>query len=301
MRHSPLGQHLNFCMEFQVILDRGSVNDSSSKQELAQILTRECGVSFIEFDLNMEQAPISVAVGLSLERANSLKQKLEAAGAKVLLVQSALAPTSTTSATQQSSYRRLFRETYSKYQSRLRICLESIDVAQVETLGMACLQARQQGRQILLMGNGGSAATASHLANDILKHGHADPRFSFRAISLTDNTPWITAISNDFGYDQLFVQQLRNLLREGDVVIAISSSGNSPNILRGVEYANEHGSTTFGVVGFGGGKLSSTAQHVVMIPTNKGDYGVMEDGSMILGHMLSEFFAHADKVFGSIK
>lgn len=213
----------------------------------------------------------------------------------MLLVQAQASAAPSQLCSDEETCKTIFDATYTDYHRRLRASLESIDVAQVRTLGFACLQARQAGRQVLIMGNGGSAANASHIANDFLKHGHENARFSFRVLSLTDNVPWMTAISNDLGYQSVFVQQMRNHLCKGDVVIAISSSGNSPNIIEGTRYANTHGATTFAIVGFGGGELAGIARHVVMIPTAKGDYGVMEDGSLIVGHILSEFFANHDR------
>ena len=109
----------------------------------------------------------------------------------------------------------------------------------------------------------------------------------FRAISLTDNVPVLTAIANDYGYDEIFLKQLEVLMSPGDVVVAISVSGNSPNVLRAVEYAQAHGATTVALTGFDGGKLRPLAQLGVHVPTTRGEYGPAEDVHMILDHLVS--------------
>jgi D-sedoheptulose 7-phosphate isomerase len=180
-----------------------------------------------------------------------------------------------------------FGEFFNKYQAGIYTTLNAIDRSEVESLVTELLDARRLGRQIFVMGNGGSAAAASHWVTDLSKERFEDDAARFKIISLTDNLPWITATANDFGYEKIFENQLKNLLREGDLVIAISSSGNSPNILRAIEYANSKNATTFGVVGFGGGKLARCAKKMVNIPTKVGHYGFMEDATSILGHIIA--------------
>jgi D-sedoheptulose 7-phosphate isomerase len=150
------------------------------------------------------------------------------------------------------------------------------------------LQARERQARIYFIGNGGSAATASHFANDIAIGTRSWDR-PFRAISLTDNVAVITAIGNDYGYSEIFVSQLKAVMEPNDVVVAISASGNSPNIIEAVQYANEQGAVTVGLSGFDGGKLKQIARHCVHVPTNSGEYGPVEDIHLILDHLVGSF------------
>jgi D-sedoheptulose 7-phosphate isomerase len=176
---------------------------------------------------------------------------------------------------------------FNKYQMGIHTTLNAIDRVEVEQLISEILKARALGRQIFVMGNGGSAAAASHWVTDLAKERFQDDAARFKIISLTDNLPWITATANDFGYEKVFENQLKNLLREEDLVIAISSSGNSQNVIRAVEYANSRNAITIGVVGFGGGQLAKSAKKIVSIPTKVGHYGFMEDATSILGHIIA--------------
>lgn len=133
---------------------------------------------------------------------------------------------------------------------------------------------------IYVIGNGGSASTASHFACDLTTHG-------YRAISLTDNNAVITRIGNDFGYDNIFIEQLKLYFKAGDVLVAISASGNSPNLLRAVEYANTLG-TTVAIVGFDGGRLANMCNIVVHTRTNNGDYEGAEDRHLEVCHAVAK-------------
>ncbi|WP_130472121.1 D-sedoheptulose-7-phosphate isomerase [Candidatus Magnetaquicoccus inordinatus] len=150
------------------------------------------------------------------------------------------------------------------------------------------LQARERGARIFFLGNGGSAATASHFANDIAI-GTRSREKPFRAISLCDNLAMITAIGNDYGYEQIFLRQLENQMQEGDVVVAISASGNSPNVLQAVEFANSRGNVTVGLTGFAGGRLREIVGISVHVPTLPGEYGPVEDLHMIIDHLVGAF------------
>jgi D-sedoheptulose 7-phosphate isomerase len=136
--------------------------------------------------------------------------------------------------------------------------------------------------------NGGSASTASHWVNDLTRWRDRP----FRAISLTDNVAVVTAYGNDFGYDLIFKLQLETLMQPDDVVVAISASGNSPNIVSAIDYANENGGITVGLTGFDGGTLRELAQIVVHAPTNKGEYGPAEDVHMVLDHLVTSYLEH---------
>ncbi|MCL4379613.1 MAG: SIS domain-containing protein [Candidatus Marsarchaeota archaeon] len=126
--------------------------------------------------------------------------------------------------------------------------------------------ARNNGNLIFVMGNGGSASTASHLAQDLNKAATRAGRKRFRSIALNDNIPILLAIANDDAYENVFVEQLKNFMSEGDVVIGLSGSGNSKNVLNAIEYANEHGGITIGWTGFGGGRLAKTAKYSIVVP-----------------------------------
>ncbi|MBA3432276.1 MAG: SIS domain-containing protein [Actinobacteria bacterium] len=150
------------------------------------------------------------------------------------------------------------------------------------------LDARRRDAQIFFVGNGGSAATASHWVNDLTRWRDRP----FRAISLTENVAVMTAYANDFGYDKVFVRQLETLMEPGDVVVALSASGNSQNIVLAIEYANAHGAVTVGLTGFNGGRLREIASIAVHAPTNEGEYGPAEDVHMVLDHLVTSFLEH---------
>lgn len=145
--------------------------------------------------------------------------------------------------------------------------------------------ARTSGKKVYLMGNGGSASTASHMASDLNKGANRNDAPRFRAIALTDNIPLMMAWANDSSYDDVFVEQLRNHLEAGDVVIGISGSGNSPNVLKAIEYANTKGAVTIGMTGFDGGKLAKMARTVYIVPSHCMQQ--VEDAHLIMEHMLS--------------
>ena len=158
--------------------------------------------------------------------------------------------------------------------------LERIDPAQVQALADAVFDCYAKGRFVFIIGNGGSGSNASHFCEDLGKctlrreDFDNDKKKRLRVLSLTDNTPYILAWGNDEGFDRVFVEQLKNLASPGDLLIAISGSGNSPNILKAVEWANRHDLKTFGCTGFAGGKLKTLAQHNLHVPLD--DMGIVE-------------------------
>jgi len=174
------------------------------------------------------------------------------------------------------------------YLDYLKELFAQLDTDEIAAFIEVLWQAREREARIFFIGNGGSAATASHFANDIAIGTRSWSR-PFRAISLTDNVAVLTAIGNDYGYAEIFTSQLKALMVAGDVVVAISASGNSPNIVQAVQYANQHAAITVGLSGFDGGKLKELAQLVVHVPTNKGEYGPVEDVHMILDHLVGSF------------
>jgi len=148
--------------------------------------------------------------------------------------------------------------------------LDTLDQKEVEGFLDLLVDAYDNDRTVFIIGNGGSAANASHFANDLCKGTlkSMDQTKRLRAHSLTDNVALMTAYGNDEGYASIFEQQLRTYAKPGDVVVAISGSGNSPNVISAIEYANAHGLHTVGVTGFGGGKLKTMAQTTVHVPLN---------------------------------
>lgn len=178
-----------------------------------------------------------------------------------------------------------FAKAYCNYLSEL---LSKLDYSKISSFAEKLLEAREKEQRIIFMGNGGSAATASHFAND-LSIGPRDFDKPFRALSLTDNVPVMTAIANDFGYEDIFVLQLKSLLKPKDVVVAISASGNSPNIVKALEYAKDQGAYIVGLSGFDGGKLAQMADLSICIETPKGEYGPVEDLHMVLDHLLGAY------------
>lgn len=163
-----------------------------------------------------------------------------------------------------------------------------INIEEVSNFVKILLEARERDAQIFFIGNGGSAATASHFAND-LAIGTRSWNKPFRAVSLTDNQAIVTAISNDNGYENIFTQQLQALMKKGDMVVAISASGNSTNLINAVEHANSNGATTVGITSFDGGQLHKLAKLGVHVPANKGEYGPAEDAHMVLNHLIGAY------------
>ena len=159
-----------------------------------------------------------------------------------------------------------------------------IDAIAVEQLARSIFQRYCSGRFVYLIGNGGSGANASHVCEDLGKGTVVNDQQTKRLkiVSLTDNTSYILAWANDTSYDRVFVEQLRNLGEPGDLLIAISGSGNSPNVLRAVEWANDNGIETFGVTGYFGGHLKQIAQRCLHI--DFGDMGVVETLHMVAFH-----------------
>jgi D-sedoheptulose 7-phosphate isomerase len=163
-------------------------------------------------------------------------------------------------------------------------CFEELDPKLMEQVVM---QLSKRGRTIFILGNGGSALTASHMALDLNKWSRVKDFPNLRAVSLTDNVGTITAWANDATYQDVFREQLANFLRSGDVVIGISASGRSMNVLKAIQYAKDHGAFTIGFSGFGGGTLKNVAD--LAIVSSSENYGVIEDFHMSLGHILAQF------------
>ena len=174
------------------------------------------------------------------------------------------------------------------YLDYLTSVLKTIDTREIGQFIETLLDARERGASIFFIGNGGSAATASHFANDIAIGTNSYDK-PFRAVSLTDSNAIITAVGNDFGFEEIFVRQLRVLGRAGDVVVAISASGNSPNLIRAFDYAKSIGIKTVAITAFDGGKIKQMADEGVHVPTAPKEYGPAEDAHMVLDHLVGAY------------
>lgn len=170
------------------------------------------------------------------------------------------------------------------YVSRLAALLRALDEDEVRRLEEALIAAHRRGSAIYVMGNGGSASSASHWANDLTRWRERP----FRVTSLVDNASIMTAYANDVGFESVFSMQLENLMRDGDVVMVISASGNSENLVRAVEYASGNGGVTVALTGFDGGRLRQAADICVHVASDIGEYGPVEDIHMLLGHLVTE-------------
>lgn len=182
------------------------------------------------------------------------------------------------------------------YVTRLQNELSKIDQAGLRTWSDLIYQAWERERFVYIFGNGGSGTTASHMSEDLGKSSLApedlrdESKKRLKVLSLTDNLGWIMAVGNDVAYDQIFVQQLMNYGQPGDLVIAISGSGNSPNVLHAVDWSNRHGLITFGLTGYSGGKLKAMQQHGLHVDLD--DMGMVESIHLCLFHwVLNDVFA----------
>jgi D-sedoheptulose 7-phosphate isomerase len=174
------------------------------------------------------------------------------------------------------------------YLSQLDTTLRALPHDQIVSIIDAVRDARDRDAQVFVVGNGGSAATASHFAVDLGKGASMTGDRRFRVISLTDNVPWISALANDLSYADVFVEQLKNYARSGDLLIAFSGSGNSENVLRAVRYANSIGCRTIGLAGFEGGRLRDEAQECLVVRADH--MGRIEDGHFVIQHLVVYYF-----------
>ncbi|UWF59410.1 D-sedoheptulose-7-phosphate isomerase [Brucella sp. 2716] len=174
----------------------------------------------------------------------------------------------------------------SEYLCRLQAVLASLDTHAIDAGVAEIYEAWQRGSQIITCGNGGSALTALHFVTDWAKMVYLKHGTPFRGRTLLDNVGLITAYSNDQSYEDLFCEQLRNIMQEGDLVIAISGSGNSENVIRAIEYANKNGGRTIGLCGFSGGRLKELAQLPIWVEAQ--DMQLVEDVHAIFGHIVMQ-------------
>lgn len=176
----------------------------------------------------------------------------------------------------------------SEYIKAQKAALDSIPLEAVGQMIEKLRRALKEDRQIFVFGNGGSAMNASHFVTDLGKGSSDKIGARFRCLSLNDNVSWITALGNDYSYEDIFVRQLMNYGRPGDIVLVMSVSGNSPNVVRGVEWAKRNGLQTIALVGGKKGKLAEIAEQVVVIDSTH--YGRVEDAQMGICHMLCYAF-----------
>ncbi len=185
------------------------------------------------------------------------------------------------------------QDTIKNYFDSIHNVLEKFDKRELETFINVLFEAREKGKFIYIFGNGGSGLAASHFVSDIGKSASYDKDKKFKVVCLNDNFSMITAYANDVSYDDVFVEQLKNFLSQGDVVIGISSSGNSKNVLKAIDYANKGGGITIGFTGMNGGKLKNLAKH--SINANVHDMQVSEDFHLMIIHLAMRIINQKDK------
>jgi len=181
------------------------------------------------------------------------------------------------------------------YVSRLKSALDLLPQAELEALAVALMTAWREKRQVFIFGNGGSAGNAIHLANDYLYGISKQLGKALKVHALPANSAVLTCLANDEGYDSIFIQQLAVLANPGDIAIALSGSGNSPNILRALEYCRDNQIQSFAVLGFSGGQAKVLANHAIHIPID--DMQISEDLQLVVGHLMMQWLhMHKDQI-----
>ncbi len=179
------------------------------------------------------------------------------------------------------------------YKEKSLDVMQRISEEEVARLINLLSDAREANRQIFLCGNGGSASTASHFSNDLGKGASWNRDDRFRVLALTDNVSWITALANDTDYSQIFVEQLKNYAIPDDVLIAFSGSGNSPNVVKAVQWANENSVVTVGITGRPGGKLGEMARYPIFVESSH--MGHIEEGHFLIQHLVGYYFMETEE------
>lgn len=178
------------------------------------------------------------------------------------------------------------------YLERLKKVLDSVDRNKIASLIERIASFSKTDKTIFIAGNGGSASTASHMACDlgktVLIDGLGDKAYRLRVLSLTDNVPLITALANDYGYEYIFSEKLKSFGRSGDMLIVLTCSGNSSNIIQAVLTAKSLGINTYGLLGFGGGKIKEVLDDMLLIDSD--NYGLVEDAHLIISHLITDWF-----------
>lgn len=177
-----------------------------------------------------------------------------------------------------------YKKDITAYFKKLKETIDKISIDDLDKLINILVNAKEEGKIIFIMGNGGSSATASHYVCDFNKGVSLGQEKKFKFICLNDNIPSLMAYANDFSFEDIFINQLNTFFHEGDVVIGISGSGNSKNVLKAIEYANNNGGITVGLTGYNGGRLKEISQYGVHIPVD--DMQITEDLHMVLDHCM---------------
>lgn len=175
-----------------------------------------------------------------------------------------------------------------EYLGRLQTAVHALSRERMNTLGETLFRAYRSNKQVFLLGNGGSSSTASHMAADLAKNTIGPNMKRFRIVSLNDNAAIMTALANDLGYENVFSEQLTNLIQAGDMLIVVSASGNSPNVLKAMRYARSRSAEVIGLLGFDGGTAAELADIALIVPSDH--YGVVEDVHLIINHILVDYF-----------
>ncbi len=170
------------------------------------------------------------------------------------------------------------------YLKELNNAISSLPIVELEKIANLLVKARDAGKQIYIFGNGDSATNALHFVMDLNKGTRVEGKKLFKAMTLNENVPLMTAWTNDTSYEMIFKGQLENFLQSGEVVIGISGSGNSPNVIKAIEFARSKGAVTIGLTAMGGGKLKTSAEHCIVVNTNSME--IAEDAHFIIGHMI---------------
>jgi len=192
-----------------------------------------------------------------------------------------------------------FKDYFQSYRKRLNNLLENVDYENLEKIITVIINCFQNGNTLYICGNGGSAATASHMHADFTFFTRHFTKFRPKIRALTDNVPIITAIGNDLSFNEIFTDQLKGNFETGDVLICISASGNSENTIKAAQFEVESGGVSIAIVGFTGGKLLEISTFSVFTPNSIGDYGPVEDIHMILDHVIVNYLSR-NEVFLSI-
>ncbi|MFC1941142.1 SIS domain-containing protein [Chloroflexota bacterium] len=182
-------------------------------------------------------------------------------------------------------FRKKFTKEYLEGTKKILDSMAEDLITQIDKLASILIEARENKNTIFIMGNGGSALTASHFAGDLSKGTIVEGFPRFKAVALTESIPKMLAWANDVGYEEIFIEQLRNLIEPGDVVIGISGSGNSPNIIKAIEYTNRNGGLTIGLCGCDGGKLLKCAQENIHVPCSYMQR--VEDIHLLIEHLVT--------------
>lgn len=179
---------------------------------------------------------------------------------------------------------------YKNYIDELINHLNELKENDLSKLEEVLTDAYNNDRMVFVIGNGGSAATASHMSTDFSKGTIVADKKRIKMLSLTDNVSWMTALGNDISYEDIFVEQLKTFMKPNDVLISISASGNSKNLVKAIEYSNSIGGISFSLLGFSGGKMKEVSTHNIHI--SNFNYGIVEDIHLIINHIISQKMKH---------